>query len=177
MKKALARDKWRSATEALKEANVLTREGLYKGAISRAFVAMENAARAALALKGLEPKTHAGLGEAFKNQLIRSGAMDKKWSEALGAASEARNVADYGAFYQASADDAQNQCAEADEFLKETGKYLTRQGLDDLGPVPEMPGTKPVRPGGDPKLKGPGQRGNGKPKGGSGPDHKRGQKR
>ncbi len=36
-----------------------------QGAISRAFFAMEQAARAALAMRGHEPKTHSGLVQAF----------------------------------------------------------------------------------------------------------------
>ena len=84
----LARDKWRSATEALKEANVLTREGLYKGAISRDLRRDGERRARGTGIEGARTENfHAGLGEAFKNHLIRSGAMDKKWSEALGAAS------------------------------------------------------------------------------------------
>ena len=70
MKAKLARDQWWNATETLKEATVLATCGQYKGAISRAFFAMEHAARAALAVKDQEPKTHRGMVQAFNNQLV-----------------------------------------------------------------------------------------------------------
>ena len=80
MKKALARDKWDNACETLQEANVLARTGFYKGAISRAFFAMENAARAALALKDQEPRTHSGLIQAFNQQVAGKAGLEESWT-------------------------------------------------------------------------------------------------
>ena len=131
MKADLVRDRWWNATDTLKDARILANAGQYKGAISRAFFAMEQAARAALATKGHEPRTHSGLVQAFNNQLVRSGEMDPKWGESLGDGSEARNTADYAAFYRASAEEAHEQCAEAAEFLKDTRGYLVEKGLGD----------------------------------------------
>ncbi len=141
MKGKLARDQWWNATETLKEASLLATGGQYKGAISRAFFAMEHAARAALAAKDQEPKTHRGMVQAFNNQLVRSGEMDRDRGESLEDAHQARNAADYGSFYRATADEAYQLCGEAAAFLIETRKYLVNKGLSaaDLPEVPEAP--------------------------------------
>ena len=119
---------------------------------------MEQAARAALATRGHEPKTHSGLVQAFNNQLVRSGEMDTKWAERIAEGSAARNTADYAAFYRANAKEAQQSCADAAELLKDTREYLVKKGLRDLAEVPGVPGRKPVTPGGDPGFTNPGGR-------------------
>ena len=169
MKEDLVRDRWWNATDVLKDASVLADAGQYKGAISRSFFSMEQAARAALATKGQEPKTHGGVVQAFNNQLVRSGEIDAKWAESLADGSSARNTADYSAFYRADDDEARKQCTEAAEFLHQTHQYLVRQGLKDLATIPEVgmntPENKderfpegdlePITPGGDPKAERP----------------------
>lgn len=141
MKAKLARDQWWNATETLKEATVLATCGQYKGAISRAFFAMEHAARAALAVKDQEPKTHRGMVQAFNNQLVRTGEMDRDRGESLEDAQQARNTADYGSFYRATAHEAYQVCAEAAVFLTDTRKYLLKKGVSaiDLPEAPEAP--------------------------------------
>ena len=51
MKAEIAKAEWKNAVEALNDAITLTIGGGYKGAESRAYFAMEHAARAALATK------------------------------------------------------------------------------------------------------------------------------
>lgn len=150
MKTALAHDKWNNACETLQEADVLARTGFYKGAISRAFFAMENAARAALALKGQEPKTHSSLVQAFNQQIAGKPGIEESWTERVQTAGNARNTADYTAFHNATEEEALTQCATAVEFLTRMREHLTREGLENPKEVPEIPGTKPVGPGGDP---------------------------
>ena len=119
---------------------------------------MEQAARAVLATKGHEPRTHRGVVQAFNNQFIRSGEMNTRWGGSLEDGNQARNTADYSAFYRASEDEAQEQCAEAAEFLTDTRQYLVKKGLKDLPNVSELTERKPLRRGGDPAVKNPPQR-------------------
>ena len=177
MKKALARDKWDNACETLQEADVLARTGFYKGAISRAFFAMENAARAALALKGQEPRPHSGLIQAFNQQVAGKAGLEESWTSRVEGAGDARNTADYRAFHTATKQEAHSQYVTAVEFLTRMREHLAKEGLEELRNVPQIPRTKPFTPGGDPEVNAPPPRPTPKSGNGEGPDRKHGQKR
>ena len=129
MKTKVAVAEWNNATDALKDATTLAIHGQHKGAESRAYFAIEHGARAALAIRNQEPKTHTAVGRAFVNQLIHSGEMTAERSEDVKAARQRRERADYSSFYEGSKDNAHTACARAARFLAETRKYLLTRGL------------------------------------------------
>ena len=100
MKAEIAKAEWKNAVEALNDAITLTIGGGYKGAESRAYFAMEHAARAALATKNQEPKTHTSVEKAVNNQLVRSGEITADSGAELGAGRQKRQNADYSSFYE-----------------------------------------------------------------------------
>lgn len=157
MKTEIAKAEWKNAVEALNDAIILTIGGGYKGAESRAYFAMAHAARAALATKNQEPKTHTHVERAVNNQLVRSGEITADSGTDLGAGRQKRENADYSSFYESSQEAAHNACAGAARFLKETREYLLSRGLaeKELPEIPQLPGSKRTRPGGDPGTQTP----------------------
>ena len=58
------------AEEKLRAANLLLENNMFSEAISEAYYAMFHAAKALLALRGIYPKTHAGVVSQFGLQFV-----------------------------------------------------------------------------------------------------------
>ena len=90
----------RKAERALKEAQLLLREGATEGACNRAYCAMHDATHAALMAAGYEEpdatiKTHNGLIAAFGQKLVQSDALDPALGRSLNKVQDIRLIADY----------------------------------------------------------------------------------
>ena len=87
-----------SAKEAAEEARILFREPRYRGACSRAYCAMFNAARAMLVARGHpieRVKTHKSVLRLFSDEFVRDGSFNVELARALRKAADARHLADY----------------------------------------------------------------------------------
>ena len=87
-----------AAKEAAEEARALFRLALYRGACSRAYYAMFNAARALLLSKGHkreDAKTHKTVLRLFSLEFVQTGAFDAELARTLRRAADARHMADY----------------------------------------------------------------------------------
>ena len=85
-----------SAREAAEEARLLFRAQLFRGACSRAYYAMFNAARAMLTLRGYKAeavKTHKSVLRLFSLEFVKTGPFDAEIGQMLRRAAEARHVA------------------------------------------------------------------------------------
>lgn len=94
------REIWRKAKSAAEEARILLDAGRPDGAVSRAYYAMFDAARVALALSSPEladAKTHATILRRFSRHLVVTGKLDVTHGRALRRAFELRLLADYDA--------------------------------------------------------------------------------
>jgi uncharacterized protein (UPF0332 family) len=87
---------WR-ARRSLREAELLLREHLSEGAISRAYYAMVEAAQGALSERNVHPKTHDGLWTRFSNEFVKSGPLDRSWPAVVARAQGLRERGDYEA--------------------------------------------------------------------------------
>jgi len=74
---ALSQYRLRDAAEKLKGAEVLLSNGLYKDSISRSYYAMFSAARALLAMEGLDSRKHSGVVSLFNRHFVKNGIVDK----------------------------------------------------------------------------------------------------
>lgn len=112
----------RKAERALVGAGLLLESGDLAGASSRAYYAMFDAARAALASvrTDLGPgiKTHRGLIGAFGEHVVLSGHVDVALGRSLNQAEKLRLMADYLS-EPLTLDDARWAVAEAERFLAE----------------------------------------------------------
>lgn len=111
----LALAEWRRAQECLGAAEVCRDNGYYADAISRAYYAINHAAKAALALRGVAKITsHDALNRIFGRELVIKNRIERAWGAALKQAMIKRIRADYHAtdvFTPADAEDAVDRAA------------------------------------------------------------------
>jgi uncharacterized protein (UPF0332 family) len=129
MNRELALAEWRHARDALKAAEMLTREDLSADAISRAYYAILHAAKAALHVQEVAVESHAAVKRMFGLHLIRSGAIEAEWAAHLGRSLEERLAADYDTEALFSADDAEEECRRARKFIARIRRYLLNNGI------------------------------------------------
>ncbi|ESQ16527.1 MAG: hypothetical protein N838_05660 [Thiohalocapsa sp. PB-PSB1] len=113
------------ADRALASARLLLDAGDTDGACNRAYYAMFDAARAALANE-VEPettKTHSGLIAAFGLQLVKPGRLPKELGRMLNRAEEVRLLADYTGGSVEPAD-ATELLSQAEAFVNAVRDYL-----------------------------------------------------
>ncbi len=89
-----------NAEEALREAQVLFNNRLYRGALTRSYYAMFHAATAALLARGIQRRSHHALLAAFGQTFIKSGALDERLYRHLREAFERRQQTDYEAIVE-----------------------------------------------------------------------------
>jgi uncharacterized protein len=131
MNHTLVLAEWRRGRQALRAAEVLTRERLYADAVARSYYALFHAAKAALQVHEVAAETHAGVQRMFSLHLIKPGAIEAEWSKPLGQSMEERLGADYDAELTFSAKEAREACREARAFVVRIRRYLLDNGLTD----------------------------------------------
>ena len=115
-----------SAREAAEEARLLFRAQLFRGACSRAYYAMFNAARAMLILRGYKAeavKTHKSALRLFSLEFVKTGPFDAEIGQMLRRAAEARHVADYEG--GVSAEEAGEVLKALEVFMREAEQVLS----------------------------------------------------
>lgn len=120
------------AEQAAASARLLASSGDADGACNRAYYAMFDAARAALAAAGHDGgRTHKGVINAFSHHLIQNGILAKDLGRLLKQAEVRRYIADYGGDTIESADAAE-MVAQADLFIAAIRETLppSNQGPD-----------------------------------------------
>lgn len=120
----LAQHRINVAEEKYKAASVLLREELFKDSIGRSYYCIFSAARAILALDGVDYSKHAGVISYFQKNYVKRGVFSVEYSDIIGKAFQVRNLSDYDDMYIASQKDAENQLKKARFFLDEVIAYL-----------------------------------------------------
>jgi uncharacterized protein (UPF0332 family) len=104
------------ARERLRVARAAVETGAFSAAVSLAYYAMLNAARAALSEEDLYSKTHSGAWHLFRETFVHTGRFDASLASRAGRTRELRLGADYEAQPVAPAD-AEDAVALAEEFV------------------------------------------------------------
>lgn len=112
------------AEEKLQASKLLLDNGNFKDSIGRSYYAIFTAARAVLALDGVDFAKHSGVISYFQREYIKSNIFDVKYSKYISEAFQIRNNTDYADFFIVSKDDAIEQYEHALEFCSEIKKYL-----------------------------------------------------
>jgi uncharacterized protein (UPF0332 family) len=120
---------WRRATEALGAAETLVHGDYRADSVSRAYYAIMHAAKAGLFVRDVEATSHAGVKRMFGLHLVRPGDIEARWSTYLGEGLDDRLEADYNVFASYSAQQAEQECERAREFLARMRRYLIENGL------------------------------------------------
>ena len=93
-----ARNLLEKARRAIESAETLLRHGDADGACSRAYYAMFDAARFALAAKGHDPesiRTHSTVHGKFAEEYVKTGLVPREIGRSLGQIQDIRLLADY----------------------------------------------------------------------------------
>lgn len=116
--KDLAEYRLQSAEERLKAARLLLEKQMYSDAVSRAYYAVFQAARAVLATKGLDSRKHSGIIGLFNQQFVKSGVLPKDYGKILKSCRDLREAGDYDDFYLVSREEALNAMENASRFIR-----------------------------------------------------------
>jgi uncharacterized protein (UPF0332 family) len=117
---------WERAQDDARAARILLDAGCRAAAISRAYYAMYNAARAALEQSGTPTsniKTHGGLNRMFSKHVLVARGLEPELGRMLRRTEKIRLLSDYGA-EDIEIDRARAVLASMDEFLDALSKII-----------------------------------------------------
>ena len=112
------------AEKTLSEANLLFKNGFFKGAVSRLYYSLLYSIRALLLTKGLEPKNHEGALRLFGLHFIKEGLFETKASHIFSKMMKYREEADYNPAYSFTREDFMELRKEVGELAKKIKAYL-----------------------------------------------------
>jgi len=112
------------AEEAFQDAIYLMERLSYKGAVNRLYYAAFYAARALLAVKGLESSKHSGVISLFQKEYVKSGVFNKNVAKALSRVFEKRQKVDYADHAVITEVEAIRLKEEVQVFLDEIKKVI-----------------------------------------------------
>lgn len=115
------------AAAALASAEKLLALGDLDTAANRAYYCCFHAARAALAMVGVQPKTHRGVSERLNLDLIVPGKLEAEYLSVLGRVQRDREIADYGIDAPLAPDSVRGDVAQARRFLERMQQLVLPQ--------------------------------------------------
>lgn len=116
-KETLARYRLEKAEKVLADARLLLKEKRVESSINRSYYAALSAAKAALIIFGIDPKTHEGVKAMLNKELILPGLLPKEFAKWFRKLQFEREDADYGDYTAYELPDAQNAYQEASSFI------------------------------------------------------------
>jgi uncharacterized protein (UPF0332 family) len=121
------------ADKKLKAARRLLETGDYEDAVSRAYYAVYHAAQSLLLSEGEKAETHKGVVTLFGLLFVKTGKFKKNLGKYLANLKDDRESSDYEVFSYIDKETAETAVMEAEEFIRESKRYLRKTGiLSDL---------------------------------------------
>ncbi len=112
------------AEQYLEDAKRTLELEMYDTSANRSYYAIFHAARAVLALDGLDFKKYSGVISNFQMRYIKTGIFDKQLSNIIKSAFSLRTESDYEDFYVIAKADVETQVKEADIFYHAISEYI-----------------------------------------------------
>ncbi len=125
--KALVAYRFEQADESLEAAKILLDKGLNRPSVNRAYYAMFYAVLALLAREKQETSKHSGAITLFDRDFVKQGIFKKDFSRWLHDAFDLRQRSDYGAEYHVSGEEAEKTLKNAESFVDEVKKVLSKE--------------------------------------------------
>jgi uncharacterized protein (UPF0332 family) len=116
-----------NAKEDLQTAKVDFDNGLYKGAINRAYYCIFHSIRAVNILDGFDASKHSSVIAHFNQTYVHAGLFDKGIYKIIDTAYRIREKCDYSDFYIATKDEAEEQMKKAETFLKIVENFVNEK--------------------------------------------------
>ncbi|MDK2372909.1 MAG: HEPN domain-containing protein [Candidatus Korarchaeota archaeon] len=126
----------KKAESKLRSAKLLLIEGELEDAVSRAYYAAYNAARAVLLLLGEDASTHGGVAFKLWTRLVEPGLLDREYARILSKLREAREEGDYTPLFTLSTKEVQDLVEDAERFVARM-----KELMDEMEKVSNCPGT------------------------------------
>lgn len=123
----LARWRLEKARKTFSEGQELLDANMYNGAVNRFYYAAFHAARALLAIKGLDSSKHSGVISLFNREFVKPGLISKESAKTLAMAFAERSEADYDDFKEFDEEETKRIKQDIENFMKEAKKYLSKQ--------------------------------------------------
>lgn len=123
----LVRYRIETAKSDLKSADILNKEGEYRGANNRAYYAIYHAISAVNALDGSSYKRHEDTLANFNKNYVKTGIFPKNFGRKIAQAEEVRHASDYDDFYIATKEKAEEQIMTAKELIEHIEAYCLTQ--------------------------------------------------
>lgn len=125
-REASAAEEIRRAENALHEAEMLAKIGMYDGATSRAYYVAFHAASALLVQLGEEARTHRGVYSLLEKRVVIPGHLAAEHLVQLARLQEQRSVADHGASRHIEAEQIDRILTDARGFLDAARVFLAK---------------------------------------------------
>lgn len=119
----LARYRIETAKSDLRSADILLKEGEYRGANNRAYYAIFHAISAVHALDGKSYKRHKDTLANFNKDYIKTEIFSKTFGRRIARVEEIRHASDYDDFYIATKEKAEEQIMTAQELIEQIEIY------------------------------------------------------
>ena len=115
--RALSLRRLKRAKEHLKSAGDLLAADDFADSVSRSYYAVFQAARALLAVEGLESRKHSGVVSLFNRHFVKPGRVEKQIGAILKDAWRQREIADYSDVADFTCDEARRLLRDAEAFV------------------------------------------------------------
>lgn len=112
-----------TAKSDLKSADILLKEGEYRGANNRAYYAIYHAISAVHALDGKSYKRYKDTLANFNRDYVRTEIIPRDFGRRIAQAEEIRHASDYDDFYIATKEKAEEQIMTAVELIEQIETY------------------------------------------------------
>ena len=119
----LVRYRIETAKSDLKSADILLKEGEYRGANNRAYYAIYHAISAVHALNGKSYKRHKDTLANFNKDYTKTEIFPRDFGRKIAQAEEIRHASDYDDFYIATKEKAEEQIMTAKELIEQIEAY------------------------------------------------------
>ena len=128
----LSKYRYEKAREEIKAASMLLNDKLYASSLNRSYYAIFHSVRSLFAFIKIDSKTHNGIKLLFDQNYIKTGLIEKMYSEILRNAFIIRQKSDYNDFYIASKAEAEKQIQNAKLFMDRINKYINENYIKKL---------------------------------------------
>lgn len=112
-----------AAKEDLQSAKILRDANSFKGANNRAYYVIFHAINAIHSLNGVAYKRHKDAIANFNKEYVKNGIFSREIGRKISGVEEIRHASDYDDFYIATKEEADEQIAVAEEFIRMIETY------------------------------------------------------
>ncbi|MBN2517245.1 MAG: HEPN domain-containing protein [Candidatus Altiarchaeota archaeon] len=123
-KSEIAKSYFEEAKKKFKNAKSLLEDCYYDDAARNAYYSMFHAAKALLALKDVEPKTHHGVISELQRLYVNTKELDQPYASSLARDLQVRIRSDYGVLVDTTKEMAEESVKDAKAFIEAAKRFF-----------------------------------------------------